>query len=200
MEGSCSLSSMVELGEVLRGLRGSEYYETDGESVLVAWENGGLRVAFRLARQHARGAWEIVETATYAPQGTTPEAVRRIPYGRLIAQARESLALRDRPGESQRVMSPSEASLAAFLTGRRGVKISDQDYALLAFEYAWMVLQGNRKPAQTLSDQYRHGSASQWANRVREARRRGLLTDVERGESGGRLTERAEKLLGLDQA
>jgi hypothetical protein len=49
-----------------------------------------------------------------------------------------------------------------------------------------------------LSERHGSGSAATWANRVNEARRRGLLTEVKPGQSGGSLTAKAERLLGFE--
>jgi hypothetical protein len=57
------------------------------------------------------------------------------------------------------------------------------------------VTEGDPSPAKTLSDRL-GGSAAVWANRISEARRRGLLTSPEPGEAGGHLTDKAEALLG----
>ena len=85
---------------------------------------------------------------------------------------------------------------AAFLVDGRGRrKRTDEDFARLAWEYVLLVNEGDPSPAKTLSNRL-GGSAAVWANRISEARRRGLLTSPEPGEAGGHLTDKGEELMG----
>lgn len=70
----------------------------------------------------------------------------------------------------------------------------DKAFAGLAVEYSFLVQDGDRTPAKTLAG--RHGGASgTWANRIAEARKRGMLTGVKPGEAGGGLTDKALETL-----
>jgi hypothetical protein len=153
-------------------------------------------VGARLAQMAPGEPWTLVETATLAAPGEalTPEMVRRVRLGDLLARARR-YAEGGADASPSVLSSPSEIDLAEFTSGRRGVPISDHAYARLALHYVLMVREGNRKPAQTLSDQLGHGSPNQWTQRVREARRRGLLSPATPGEPGGVLTDAAMELL-----
>ena len=55
---------------------------------------------------------------------------------------------------------------------------------------------GSRTPSVELADRF-GGTAGTWTNRVTEARRRGFLTPVDRGEAGGSLTPKALTSLGI---
>ncbi len=46
-----------------------------------------------------------------------------------------------------------------------------------------------------VSERMGGGSPAVWANRISEARKRGLLTEVRPGQTGGELTEKAHDLL-----
>jgi hypothetical protein len=173
----------------------------DGPTWVVTLESRGRKVGLRLAREAEGEPWVIVEAVTIAREGPksplTPEDMRALPYGELLAQARGLVANEERPRVAEHVGGSVEANLSAFLADHKGVRIPDRDYALLAVEYVSLVMAGNRRPARTLSEQYGHGTPNAWAQRVREARRRGLLTKGTKGESGGRLTRKGERLLGL---
>ncbi len=62
-------------------------------------------------------------------------------------------------------------------------------------EYVTLIQEGDRSPAKTISERMGSGSPAVWANRISEARKRGLLTEVRSGQSGGELTEKAHELL-----
>lgn len=161
-------------------------------------------VAFRLtASGDTFGEWRPVEFAVrQAVEADTPamssKTIRAMPIGELLAASRKALSaqLGAREGvPGLRLISPSATRLAPFLEDARGRQARDDvAYAGLALEYAFLVQDGDRAPAKTLAAQ--HGGVSgTWANRIAEARRRGLLTAVKPGEAGGGMTDKAMKLL-----
>ncbi|WP_432485328.1 hypothetical protein [Kineococcus esterisolvens] len=196
---------MTTLERVMAAMRSAEAVETDGASgYYVALRHASYRVAFHLSREGASGEW-LAQTFTVQPEGVeslTGSSIRALPIGQLLARARSlaSAAARGgvskrRTGKSPRLARPSEVQLSTFLRdGRGGPARSDLDYARLALEYVLRVEDGDRAPAVSLANQY-GSTPGTWTNRITEARRRGLLTPVKRGESGGRLTEQAEQLL-----
>jgi len=161
-------------------------------------------VAFRFAAVDDRlGERRPVEFAVRqvdeaAPSGMTSKTIRSLPIGELLGAARRGLSA-DRGGtptaSKLKFVDVSALRLAPFLEDARGRQPrDDKAYAGLAFEYALLVQDGDRTPAKTLAD--RHGGASgTWANRVAEARKRGLLTAVKSGEAGGGLSDKAIELL-----
>lgn len=118
--------------------------------------------------------------------------VRDLPLGALVAEARR-LATRSADRGTQ-----PRTTVARLLEERSG-RLGRDDLALaaVALEYARLVEQGERAPAKRMAEQH-GGSAGTWTNRVGEARRRGYLTSVARGEAGGALTASGRALLGLD--
>lgn len=161
-------------------------------------------VAFRLtASGDAHGEWRPVEFAVrQAVESEMPamssKTIRALPIGELLAASRKALSaqLGDRAGSSGlRLISLSTTRLAPFLEDARGRQPRDDvAYAGLALEYSFLVQDGDRTPAKTLAAQ--HGGVSgTWANRIAEARRRGLLTPVKPGEAGGGMTDKAMRLL-----
>lgn len=72
---------------------------------------------------------------------------------------------------------------------------TDEDYARLAVAY-WLAVQEGQRPGPTIArltgmaDRYVGGAVAQ-------ARKRGLLTKVQPGQTGGRPTDRAWELVGL---
>jgi hypothetical protein len=170
--------------------------------LVVVRHGDAWRVAFRLTHDKP-GPWEMVEFgALYTGEGSpTAEMLRRLPLGALLRKARGLVShpFDDRPIEdptSIKFADLTEMALAPFLVDGRGRrKRTDEDFARLAWEYYVLVSEGDPSPAKTLSERV-GGSAAVWANRISEARRRGLLTSPEPGEAGGHLTDRAEALLG----
>ncbi|WP_067496988.1 hypothetical protein [Actinoplanes sp. TFC3] len=161
-------------------------------------------VGFRLAAVGDRpGEWRAVEFAVRqvdetAPSAMTSKTIRVLPIGELLAAARKALSVQigARPVASRvRFVSSAEDRLAAFLEDGRGRQPrDDQAYAGLAVEYSFLVQDGDRTPAKTLAGM--HGGVSgTWANRIAEARKRGMLTAVKPGEAGGGLTDKALKTL-----
>ncbi len=170
--------------------------------LVVVRHGNDWRVGFRLTHNKP-GPWEMVEFgALYTGAGAaTAEMLRRLPLGALLRQARGLVShpFDDRPVEDPKkikIVDLLEMALAPFLVDGRGrQKRTDEDFARLAWEYVLLVHEGDPSPAKTLSERL-GGSAAVWANRISEARRRGLLTSPEPGEAGGHLTDKAEALLG----
>jgi hypothetical protein len=195
----------VSLTEAMTELQGESLVRAvPGEHtrLVVVRHGADWRVGFRLTHNKP-GPWEMVEFgALYTGSGTaTAEMLRRLPLGALLRQARGLVShpFDDRPVEDPKrikLATPTEMALAPFLVDGRGRrKRTDEDFAQLAWEYYALVTEGNPSPAKTLSDRL-GGSAAVWANRISEARRRGLLTSPGPGEAGGHLTDKAEALLG----
>ena len=179
-----------------------------GEGFYVALDHEGTwLVGFHLKRAGSQGQWEADRFAVSRlaeDQTLTGSTVRSLPIGYLLAQARALVAASTRAatrapegGEGAALVRPSMSRLSAFLRDARGgASRTDEDYAGLALEYVLRVEEGERAPAVTLARQY-GSTPGTWTNRVVEARKRDLLTPAKRGESGGRLTPKAERLLGL---
>ncbi|MEV4483642.1 hypothetical protein [Micromonospora coxensis] len=177
--------------------------------VVLRHEEGGeaWAVGFRLTRVGpTAGEWQAAEFAVHQlgepASGLTGKSIRSLPIGELLATAR-------RAASSQRVgmtgakalpfVRPSDLRMAPFLTDGRGRRErADEAYAGLALEYALLVEDGDRSPSKTLAEKF-GGSGGTWANRIAEARRRGLLTPVRVGEAGGALTAKALRLLGHEE-
>lgn len=165
------------------------------------------RVGFRLvsATTHT-GEWHAVEFAVQQAQTTASSAltgrtIRSLPIGELLSAARQAATEQgpgkpqDRQGKGRHLVRPSDARLAPFKTDARGkAPRSDDAYAALALEYALRVQEGDRSPVKALAAEH-GGSPGTWANRVAEARKRGLLTPVKSGEAGGGLTDKALHIL-----
>lgn len=169
-------------------------------------EEGERLVAMRLAddwdvglRLHRRGSyrtWNVLEIAVRLRGGhesISGNDVRELPLGALIEEARRLATksavphLKDRPA----------LDLAALLAERDNRFGSDDDVlAALAYEYMAIIETGSRTPSRELADRF-GGTAGTWTNRVTEARARGFLTPVDRGEAGGFLTPKALTLLGI---
>jgi hypothetical protein len=161
----------------------------------------GWLVGFRLATADDHpGEWRPVEFAVRqvdetAPSAMTSKTIRALPIGELLAAARRALGAQRGASSRARLVSPGMDRLAAFLEDARGRQPrDDKAYAGLAVEYSFLVQDGDRAPAKTLAS--KHGGASgTWANRIAEARRRGMLTAVKPGEAGGGLTDKALQTL-----
>lgn len=201
---SAMVGDMTTLSDFLTGMpKGTELaFEVDRSTRLVGQRQDGLIVGARLAQAGDHETWEFVETATRAEPGhtLTPEQVRRVRLGALLAHARQYEATRGRqhpPREVPKLPSPSAIDLSEFASARRGSPVSDESYARLAMHYVVMVREGNRSPSKTLANRLGHGTPNQWTMRVREARRRGLLSPATPGEPGGTLTRKAEDILNL---
>lgn len=176
----------------------------DGDLLIVFSHEDTWRVAFRLTPPgNGRGPWRMSEFASlYVGSGfVTSEDLRRLPIGTLLGQARELARASVRPTAGP-FHKPSDLSLSGFREDGRGRgKRTDRDFAELAQEYTFLVEDGDRSPAKTLSERIGSGSPAVWANRISEARQRGLLSEVSPGKSGGGLTAKAHELLfGSDPA
>lgn len=169
-------------------------------------EDGGRLVAIRVAddwsvglRLHREGShrqWSVRELVVRRGAGDRSFGgadVRDLPLGALVAEARRLATRSAAPDVRPRT------TVEALLAGRGG-RLGSDDLALaaVALEYTGLVERGERAPAKRMAEQH-GGSAGTWTNRVGEARRRGFLTEVRRGEAGGALTSTARRVLGLDE-
>ncbi|WP_332666560.1 hypothetical protein [Aeromicrobium sp.] len=173
---------------------------------VMADAEGDRLVALRLAddwgvgvRLHRRGThrqWNVREITLRlmdAEAGISGNDVRELPLGALLSEAKR-LATKDSlasppPAPRLRLTELLEQSGGRFGSG-------DDVLAALAFEYVSLVESGVRTPSKALAERF-GGSAGTWTNRVAEARKRGFLTPVDRGEAGGALTPKALSTLGL---
>lgn len=169
-------------------------------------EQGERLVAMRLAddwdvglRLHRRGSyrkWNVLEIAVRLRGGQdsiSGNDVRELPLGALIEEARR---LATKSAASELSAGPA-VDLAALLADRDNRFGSDDDVlAALAYEYVSIVETGSRTPSKELAERF-GGTPGTWTNRVSEARARGFLTPVERGEAGGSLTPKAISRLGI---
>ncbi|NRQ51139.1 hypothetical protein [Aeromicrobium stalagmiti] len=163
-------------------------------------DDGDQLVAMRLAddwgvgvRLHRRGThrqWNIREVTLRLldhDASINGNDVRELPLGSLLSEARR---LATKSAEVQ-VPTVRPVDLAVMIAGNGGTfGSSDEMLAALAFEYVAIVEAGDRTPSKTLAERL-GGAAGTWTNRVAEARRRGFLTAVERGEAGGAVTPEA---------
>jgi hypothetical protein len=196
---------MTMLSEMLETQRGSEkVHVTPDDQALVGFRldggrHAGWRMGFRLQRPGAHSSWRVVEVTLLTPDGVQDfgaASIRHLPLGHYLAKARGA-ATAAAPPSRPRLAQPSDVDLLSAFA-RRGPK-RDLDYALLALRYTELVRAGDRRPAETIAGEAGHGSAAVWTNRLAEARnKRGLLTPVKRGETGGELTPRALSLLGIE--
>jgi len=74
----------------------------------------------------------------------------------------------------------------------------DSKYAAVAYMYVKFVSQGLENPVTSLAD-FLECDKNTASSRVMEARSRGLLTKPKAGTFGGRLTAKAEKILGIKE-
>jgi len=178
----------------------------DGSHLVTINHGRSWRVGFRITSQPkaGRGQLDVSDVAVrHVGSGRmAAQDVRNLPIGKLLAQARNlvsgSLAVPSTVVAGIEFVDIDSGRLAAFLVdGRGGPKRTDADYAKLALVYALLVESGSRSPAKALHERHGHGSPAVWANRVSDARKRGLLSKIPSGESGGHLTAKAERLLGF---
>lgn len=169
-------------------------------------EQGERLVAMRLAddwdvglRLHRRGSyrkWNVLEIAVRLRGGQesiSGNDVRELPLGALIEEARR-LATKSATPDARDHPSTDLARLLEARDGRFGS--DDEVLAALAYEYVSIVETGSRTPSKELSERF-GGAPGTWTNRVGEARARGFLTPVERGEAGGSLTPKTLSRLGI---
>lgn len=120
--------------------------------------------------------------------------MRELPLGALISEARRIAT------KSAVATANPHITLADFLArSDGGFGSSDEALAALALEYVSLIEAGVRTPSKSLVERF-GGSASSWTNRVAQARKRGFLTAVDRGEAGGALTPKARAVLGITPA
>jgi hypothetical protein len=180
--------------------------QVSATSALHVSDEGERLVAMRLAddwdvglRLHRRGSyrkWNVLEIAVRLrgeQQSISGNDVRELPLGSLIEEARRLATKSATPD----VHARPAVDLAALLASRDNRFGSDDTVlAALAFEYVSIVETGSRTPSVELAERF-GGSPGSWTNRVGEARRRGFLTPVDRGEAGGSLTPKALSALDI---
>lgn len=177
-------------------------------SALHVSEQGERLVAMRLAddwevglRLHRRGSyrkWNVLEIAVRLRGGQesiSSNDIRELPLGALIEEARRLATKSAAPDVNDHPV----VDLAALLAERENRFGSDDDaLAALAYEYVSIVETGSRTPSKELAERF-GGTPGTWTNRVTEARARGFLTPVDRGEAGGSLTPKALSRLGISR-
>lgn len=128
--------------------------------------------------------------------GITARTLKNLTLGRHIGAARAAVArkLRIEGQLREGTFEMHEVAAAMPAAGRRGRP--DAFYAHLAQEYLQTVRAGSPAPLVEIAN--RMGSnANTVAARIKEARRRGLLSRTDRGRSGGELTDKARELLAV---
>ncbi|MGD0313173.1 MAG: hypothetical protein ABSC90_12005 [Acidimicrobiales bacterium] len=123
------------------------------------------------------------------PPPLSTSVVRMIRLSVLERRAKDWLAIRREVGLA------IETDESEFLQNRRPGKVgrSDAFYARIAYRYLELVRAGS-SPTKALAAE-RHISQSSARDLVHEARVRGLMTSMGRGQAGGQLTAKARKLL-----
>ncbi len=77
---------------------------------------------------------------------------------------------------------------------------SDKKYAALAYLYVKFIKKGLENPIAAIAEKFGpQWDKNTWANRIVEARNRKLLTKPKAGRVGGKLTPKAEKVLGISK-
>lgn len=180
------------LDDLLDGLLEPHAVETtDGGDQLVALrlaDDWGVGV--RLHRRGTHRQWNVREVTIRLldPEATIHgNDVRELPLGALLSEAKR-LATKSAGVELPVARRPDLAVLISRNGGVFGG--ADAMHAALALEYVAIVSAGDRTPSRTLAARL-GGSPGTWTNRVAEARRRGFLTPVVRGEAGGAVTPAA---------
>lgn len=171
--------------------RAVEHSDATGHE-LVTFVKNTWSVQYEIAPARGDSKPRPVAITVRCDEGVNVSDVRALPLGELLANARRGAGTR-----AARLTRPSDVDLQAFRSDRRGLEArTDRDFAELAFHYVMHVSEGDRHPAKTLADQLGTTPATM-VNRIREARKRGLLTPTTPGRSGGELTDRACELLGI---
>lgn len=152
-------------------------------TVKYAVDAGGLRLeTLRISPGH------VYPT----PPPLTTAVLRMVRLSALERRAKDWLSIRQQIGLN------IETDEAEFLQNRRPGKVGRPDsfYARVAVRYLEHVRAG-ASPTKALAAE-RHISPSSARDLIHEARTRGLLTSMGRGQAGGQLTERAKDLLAAD--
>lgn len=130
-------------------------------------------------------------TLSPPPEGITAQVVRSIRFEDLRSEARLMAGLPPNVG-----LRLTEEELGAVRRpGRRGQE--DRFYARWAARYVRALAHGPN-PTRQLADAYHYGENT-IRGFVRQARRRGLLTNAPAGKAGGELTTKAEWLVASDE-
>lgn len=188
----------MDLGELMDEVMDSHAVRVtgDGERLVALRLADDWGVGLRLNRGGSHRQWNVREIALRLTDPDTSidgNAVRELPLGSLIAEARR-LATKSARSELPPIPAIDLASVLGRNRGRFGS--GDDALAALAYEYVSLVEAGDRAPSKSLAEAF-GGSAGTWTNRVAQARRRGFLTAVSRGEAGGALTPEALTILAL---
>jgi len=154
-----------------------------------------IKVVFEIAEDHAVVSHlAIYPVAEWAPAGGLTDEIRRaVSLSALRKLAQDRLGRRD-------AYSTIGVDPAKFQgnprRGRRGR--NDLDYAHIAQRYEQLCENENVDyVAQTLGEEL-HLNESTARTLVWKARKRGLLTEAKAGHAGGRLTDRARRLLDAE--
>ena len=131
--------------------------------------------------------------------GISSAVMREVRLGDVLAKARRvaSDSAEVISGEAaHRVDELLDAWRQPGLRPEPGAPEERSRYAALAAKYVTLLAEGERRPVEVLSKHLRlaNGTTNQ---RIREARRMGLLTAAPSGQAGGQLTPDALSLLGL---
>lgn len=125
--------------------------------------------------------------------------LKELPAGELLAEVRSSIADVEDFMNSHYASQGREHYLEMISASRwpgRGVRASDTTYAALAFMYLEILSSGENKPIEALAElmECKRATAS---NRLADARSKNFLVSSKPGTSGGQLSEKSLRLLGL---
>lgn len=188
----------MDLDELLDDLLEPHAVSTDavGDRLVALKLADDWGVGFRLHRRGTHRQWNVREVTLRlldTQASISSSDVRELPLGSMLAEARR-LATKNAAADMPRL----QARLDTVLASNNGVfGSSDTALATLALEYVTLIESGDRSPSKSLAARF-GGSPGTWTNRVAQARRRGFLTKVDRGEAGGALTAEARAVLGLE--
>jgi hypothetical protein len=138
-----------------------------------------------------------IEAASFYPwpprKPLDTAVVRNVLLTDLHRQARDAI------GSGQQIGIGIEVDASAFRRNRRPGRVGRPDifYARLANRYLQLV-ETTSSPTKSLAAEI-HESQPTTRDLIHEARRRRLLTKTERGRAGGRLTEKAKRLLSGEE-
>lgn len=155
----------------------------------------------------ADGHVGCIEIRRIGESFASPARLHDVPFGEVIAKAREFLAPFHEQLAAQHTMvdgrSPDFAAWSASLRERPGRRGHDEshlrDLARVARAYEQLVVtEKDRAPLQTLADRL-NLSYQRVRNIVHEARSEKLLTATKAGRAGGHLTAKANRILEGDK-
>ncbi len=161
---------------------------------------GEVRVVPRSKRVHIPGSPPENWTADLPEEGVPATILRKIALGEVHEEIRRRLKQladwRD-PDQQDFVQAVwlAGTTSAPRRPGRRGR--DDLYYARIAALYVELIERGSRRPTADLADQLPKLTRDAVVQLVHEARNRLLLTKPPAGRSGGELTQKAKRLLGV---